>query len=189
MASLLDISLLDQFSVIFVILFVFTAVYAVLSFRKPFGEAKGINALLAFTIAIMFIFSQDAIEVIKASIPWYIVMMIAIMFIFIIPASIGSTVPQSFMKNVGNYVLIIGIVILVINVANRLGQGAGPFLSNESINPDQVVAGESGDVGTGSFSQNFGATFFHPKVLALILVLVICLFAVMWIGYSPPFPV
>lgn len=189
MASLLDISLLDQFSVIFVILFIFTAVYAVLSFRKPFGDAKGINALLAFTIAIMFIFSQDAIEVVKASIPWYIVIMVALMFIFIIPASIGSQVPASFMKNVGNYVLIIGILILVVNVANRLGQGAGPFLSNESINPDQVVAGETGDVGTGSFTQNFGATIFHPKVLALLLVLIICLFAVMWIGYSPSFPV
>ncbi len=189
MASLLDISLLDQFSVIFVILFVFTAAYAVLMFRKPFGEAKGVNALLAFTIAIMFIFSQDAIEVVKASIPWYIVMMVALMFIFIIPASIGSKIPESFMRNVGNYVLIIGIVILVINVANRLGQTAGPFLSNESIDPDQVVAGETGDVGTGSFTQNFGATIFHPKVLALILVLVVCLFAVMWIGYSPPFPV
>jgi len=188
MASLLDISLLDQFSVIFVVLFVFTAVYAVLMFRKPFGEAKGVNALLAFTIAIMFIFSKDAIEVVKASIPWYIVMMVALMFIFIIPASIGSEIPKMFMKNIGNYVLIIGIVILVVNVANRLGQNAGPFLGNETLDPDNVVAGEGGDVGTGSFTQNFGATIFHPKVLALLLVMIVCLFAVLWIGFSPPFP-
>ena len=186
MASLLDISLIDQFSIIFVILFIFTAVYAVLTFRKPFGEAKGINALLAFTIAILFIFSQDAIAIVKASIPWYIVMMVALMFIFIIPASIGSTIPDAFMRNIGNYVLVIGIIILAINISLHLGQRAGPFLSNESIDPDQVIAGESGDVGTGSFAQNFGATIFHPKVLALILVLVVCLFAVMWIGYAPP---
>jgi len=183
MASLLDTSLLNQFSSVFVVLFIFTAGYAVLSFKGPFGTSKGINALLAFTMAIITLFVPDAIEVVKASVPWYIVMMIALMFVVLVSSSIGSGIPKEVMTNIGGWVLIISIVILIINIGLRLGQGAGPFLGNNVTNPDNVVAGGTGDVASGSFTQNFGATLFHPKVLALLLIMVIAAFSILWIGY------
>ncbi len=186
MASLLDLSLIGYFSNIFVILFIFSATYAVLLFKKPLGDNKGINALIAATVAILFIFSQDAIDIIKSTVPWFIVMMISLVFVLLISQAFGVSMHPTITTNMSTYVLIICIIILVINVSHKLGPSAGPYLGNETVNPDVVEAGGTGDVGSGSFSQNFGATLFHPKVLALLLVLIICLFSVLWIGYVGP---
>ena len=183
MASLLDISLLGHFSDIFVILFIFTAVYAILMLKSPFGSQKGLNAMLAFAVSMMFIFSKDAVEIVKNTVPWYIIMLIALMMAYFVTLSVGAEFAPELMKSLGTWVLVIGIIILVINISLKLGQGAGPFLSNESIDYDNVVTGEGGDVGSGSYAQNFGATMFHPKVLAMLLVLLVCLFAVLLIGY------
>ena len=187
MASLLDISLLDQFSSIFVILFVFSITYAMLTLKNLFGGNKGLNALIAATVAIMFIFSNDAITVIKNTIPWYVIMMMALMFVYLIMKGTGVKIPDSYTNNVGTWILVIAILVLVFNLSQSLGQKAGPYLGgfgqNATSNPDEVIAGQPGDVATSSFSSNFGATLFHPKVLALMLVLVIASFAVLWIGY------
>jgi hypothetical protein len=183
MASLLDISLLTHFSDIFVILFIFTAVYAILMFRKPFGDVKGLNALMAFAVAMLFIFSRDAIDIIKGTVPWFIIMMVVLMLVLLLTSSIGASLDKALMGNIGTYILVVGIIILVINISLKLGQNAGPFLANETYDPDNVVAGGSGDVGSGSYVQNFGATIFHPKVLALMLIIIVSLFSVLLIGY------
>ncbi len=183
MASFLDLSLVNYFSNIFVILFVFAASYAILTFKAPFGDNKGVNALLAATIALIFIFSQDAIQVVKDSVPWFIVMMIALMFITLVSSSIGAPMSPSIMSNMSTYVLVIGIIIIVVNLGQRVGQNVGPYLSNETTNTDLIPATGTGDVGSGSYAQNFGATLFHPKVLALMLIIVISVFSVLWIGY------
>lgn len=186
MASLLDISLLGYFSDIFVILFIFAATYAVLMFKAPWGGNKGVNALLAASVAIIFIFSRDAIDIIKASVPWFVIMMVVLMFVLLASTSIGAPLAPDLIKNIGTYVLVIGVIILVINVSNKIGQSAGPYLANETTDIDNVAAGGSGDTGSGSYTQNFGATLFHPKVLALMLIVIISVFAVLWIGYVGP---
>jgi hypothetical protein len=185
MASLFDISLLNSFSNIFVILFIFTAVYGVLMFKKPFGEIKGVYALLAATVALIFIFSQDAIEVIKETVPWFVIMMVVLVFMALITRSYGIVdLPETITGSLGTWVFIVCIIVLMITVSMRIGQKAGPFLSNTTMNPDSVTAGSSGDVGSGNFGQNFGATLFHPKVLAFMLIIIVSTFAVLWIGYT-----
>lgn len=180
MASLLDISLLSHFSNVFVILFIFTALYAVLMFKKPFGDNKGINALLSASVAIIFIFSEDAIEVVKSTLPWYMIMVFVLIMVLIATVAFGASMPHVLTANIGTWVLIIALFILALNVSLRLGQQAGPFLNNQSIS--ERVAG-TGDVATGSYQQNLGATLFHPKVLALMLVIMVAVFSVLWIGY------
>ncbi len=188
MASFLDITLLNEFSNIFVILFVFTATYGVLMFRKPLGGDKGVNALLAFAVSLIFIFSQDAIDIIKDTVPWFIILMIALVFVLIVTQSVGSSLPEPLLKSLGTWILVISIFILLLNISLRIGQEAGPFLGNgnQTVDPDNVQAGEGGDVATGSYAQNLGATLFHPKVLGMMLVLLVGVFAVLWIGYVGP---
>ena len=183
MASLLDISLLTHFQDVFVILFIFTIVYALLQLKSPFGANKGINAMIAFAVAMIFVFSGDAIDIVKQTVPWYVLILIVLTMAYFVSLSVGSNFTPELTKNIGTWVLVIGIIIFLINVSLKLGQGAGPFLGNSSIDPDTVEAGGTGDVGSGSYSQNFAATIFHPKVLAMILVLIVCLFAVLLIGY------
>ena len=182
MASFLDITLIQgYFSNIFIILFIFTATYAVLTFKKPFGDAKGINALMSFSVAIIFLFSPDAIEIVKSTVPWFILMMVALMFVLIVTSSVNASIPDSLIRSIGTWVLVIGIIILVLNISLRLGQRAGPYL-NETGDNGGAVGG--GDVASSSFTQNLTATLFHPKVLGMLLVLLIAVFAVLWIGYQ-----
>ena len=183
MASLFDISLLSHFSDVFVILFVFTAVYAILMVQKPFGDVKGLNALMAFAVAMMLVFSQNAINIVKETVPWFIIIIVALMFVLLTTKSIGADIPIPLMNNIGTYILVIGSIILLINISLSLGQNIGPFLGNETTDSNNVQPGGGGEVGSGNFAQNLGATLFHPKVLAMILVLVVSLFAVLLIGY------
>jgi hypothetical protein len=186
MASLLDISLLQYFSNVFVILFIFAASYAILTFKNPFGANKGVNALIAATIALIFIFSQDAIAVVRNSVPWFVVIMVLLMFVVMVTAAFGSEIPATIGSNMGTYILVISVIILVINLAHQLGQQVGPYLpDNRTVEPGAPIPPGQSDVGTGDFATNFGATLFHPKVLALMLVMIVALFAVLWIGYVP----
>ena len=187
MASFLDISLIGHFSDIFVLLFIFTITYAILLIKGPFGTNKGLNALIALSVSMMFIFSNDLIDIVKNTVPWFILMFIVLIMVLFVTQSIGSTLAP-FFKNISTIILIIGILILFVQIGLKFGQDAGPFLGNANgttttIDPDNVIAGGDGDVASDSFSQNFGATIFHPKVLALILVMLVSLFAVLMIWY------
>jgi hypothetical protein len=183
MASLLDISLVGHFSDVFIILFIFTAIYAILLFRGPFGANKGLNALIAFAISMIMAFSKEALTIIADTVPWAVLLLVILMVTLLATKSVGVDLPLSITKNLGTWLLVIMIIVFLINVSMQLGQSAGPYLSNGSINPDYVEAGSPGDVGSGSFAQNFGATLFHPKVLALLLILIIGLFTVFLVGY------
>lgn len=183
MASLLDISLLGHFSDVFIILFIFTAVYAILLFRGPFGGNKGLNALIAFSVSMIMAFSGDALSIIADTVPWAVLLLVVLMLTLLASKSVGVDLPVSLMKNLGVWLLVIMVIVFVINISMRLGQTAGPYLGNGSINPDYVEAGGDGDVGSGSYAQNFGATLFHPKVLAMLLILIIGLFTVLLVGY------
>ena len=164
----------------FVILFIFTALYAVLMFKKPFGDNKGINALFSAAVSIIFLFSEDAVEVVKSTLPWYMIMIFVLIMVLIATMAFDAPVPPVLTTGLGTWVLIIALFILVLNISQRIGQKAGPFLGNQSIS--EAVAG-TGDVATSSYSQNLGATLFHPKVLALLLIIMVSVFAVLWIGY------
>ncbi|AJF61641.1 TPA: hypothetical protein HA239_03880 [Candidatus Woesearchaeota archaeon] len=183
MASFFDISLLSHFSDIFVILFVFTGVYAILMVQKPFGDVKGLNALLAFAVAMMLIFSQDVIDIVKETVPWFVMIIIGLMFTLLATKSVGAELPAAIINNLGTYILVFAVILFLISISMKLGQDVGPYLGNETTDSDNVIAGGSGDVASGSFSQNFAATLFHPKVLAMMLIIIVSLFAVLLIGF------
>ncbi len=184
MASLLDISLLNYFSDIFVIILIFTATYAILIAKGVFGGDKGLNAAIAFSISIVFIFSKDAITIVKNTVPWFIIMMLVMTLLLLVTKSFGGGWSALINESLGTYILVIGIIILVINIGLSFGQNVGPYLgSNGTIDPDNVAMGDSADVASDNFAQNFSATLFHPKVLAMILVIIVSIFSVMLIGY------
>ena len=187
MATLLDISLLGHFSDVFVILFVFTTVYAILLFKNPFGGNKGLNALLAFGISMIMAFQPKMLGIISDTVPWAVVMMVIIMSVFLATRSIGLDLPTGLTKNLGTWLLVSLLVIFVINISMKFGDTAGPYVgggvNGTIIDPDNVIANGQGDVATDSFAANFGATLFHPKVLAMLLILIIGLFSVLLVGY------
>ncbi|MFH0875423.1 MAG: hypothetical protein V1859_05780 [archaeon] len=189
MASFLDIGFLNNFSSIFVVIFIFTAVYAVLTFKKPLGDNKGINALIAFAVSFIFIFSEDAILVIKNAVPWWTIMIILLIFLVIAKESFGASWGGGFPTTMGSFILIVFIIIFVFAWGGAVGQKTlGYTTSNSSTitNAASNIRGE-GSVASGDFNANLGATLFHPKVLGVILILVIALFSVLFITYPISF--
>ncbi|MBN1501938.1 hypothetical protein JW930_00200 [Candidatus Woesearchaeota archaeon] len=188
MATFLDIVFLEHFSNIFIILFIFVAVYAVLQFKKPLGGNKGIDALFAFVVAILFIFSSDAIEIVRYAIPWFIILVVIYVFLNIAKEAFGAvwveTIPQTF----GTWTLIFTIIIALLAISHVIGQKAGPYLNDQntsSLTQATSYARGDGNVASGSFQENLGATLFHPKVLGILAILFIMLFAALWIGKGP----
>jgi hypothetical protein len=185
MATPLDIGFLQHFESIFVVIFVFTAMYGVLMFKKPLGENKGVNALLAFSVAIIFVLFPDTVDIIKAAVPWWTIMIIVITFIIIGVEAFGSKFPTGTLQSFSTWVLIIAIVIFVFAWAGVSGQRAGPYLdeNTSSITRSTDAARGDGNVASGSFQDNLGATLFHPKVLGVILILVVCLFTILFLTW------
>ncbi|MBT4352492.1 hypothetical protein HOD20_08205 [archaeon] len=189
MATLFDFAFLDNFSSIFVLLFIIVAIYAILTARKVFGGNSSLNFTIAFAIGMIFIFNKGAIDAIRYIIPWITFVIIAFVMILIgITVFVGAD-PISWLKTMGymgtwyNFVFVISLVIIALGVSNSVGQNVGPFLGggNESISLAATQAAGTGDVASDDFSQNLGATLFHPKVLSLILVFFILSMAAMYI--------
>jgi hypothetical protein len=144
-------------------------VYAILLFKNPFGGNKGLNALLAFGISMIMAFQPKMLGIISDTVPWAVVMMVIIMSVFLATRSIGLDLPTGLTKNLGTWLLVSLLVIFVINISMKFGDTAGPY----------VGGGVNGTI----IAANFGATLFHPKVLAMLLILIIGLFSVLLVGY------
>jgi hypothetical protein len=191
MATFLDIAFLDKFSSIFVVLFVFVLVYAVLTFKGAFGGNKGVSALLAFSVGFIFLFAPDAIEILKRTVPWMVLGLIGMVFIILlmqatgVGADVWSIMSPGKQRSVVTWVIIYFFVDFLFAGSSVIGQKAGPYLgsnSTNSISRSTAVLGAGGSVASGSFQENLGATLFHPKVLGVILILVIALFTALWLG-------
>lgn len=200
MASLLDVTLLSHFSEVFVFLFIFVLVYAILKLTKVLGDSPGLIGLLAITSAFMFMFSSKAIAMVTFMVPWFTLLAVFIMLIILNYRILGgeggvmsALVDAKKHKMVVYWIVIIGIIIVLMALGQNYGQSVGPYLDDEgntvyrnSSSPIESISGigdtyrGTGDVDTGDFNTNLGATIFHPKVLGMILILIIASFTMMF---------
>ncbi|MBT3464158.1 hypothetical protein HN451_04160, partial [archaeon] len=126
MATLFDFAFLDNFSSIFVLLFIIVAIYAILTARKVFGGNSSLNFTIAFAIGMIFIFNKGAIDAIRYIIPWITFVIIAFVMILIgITVFVGAD-PISWLKTMGymgtwyNFVFVISLVIIALGVSNSV---------------------------------------------------------------------
>lgn len=191
----MDISLLEGFSKVFVFIFIFVVIYAILILTKLFGENKSLASIISLSMAVIFMFSEKAINMIVFSVPWFILLGIGIMLILLNYKLLGgegnivSMLIEGQKHKVTVYwIIILSIVIVIIGLGNNFGQNVGPYLDgdNQSIVDSATSASDnlrgSGDVDTGDFQTNLGATLFHPKILGLALILAIAGFTILFIA-------
>ena len=65
MATFLDVTALQSFSVVFVFLFVWIVVYAILLYTKVLGQNQWINVLIGLLVAFFVIISELATKVVR----------------------------------------------------------------------------------------------------------------------------
>ncbi|MBN1386319.1 hypothetical protein JW968_05095 [Candidatus Woesearchaeota archaeon] len=195
MATILDLGFLANFSFIFTFLLVFAIVFAILEKAQLLGKNRGLNAIIALVVGFLVLLSDNVRAVIEIAAPWFVLLMLFIMFILLAFNVFGADT-GNFMsvlvnpehKHIVYWIVALAIIIIMFSLSQVIGQDVGPFLDEEGHPVDNadwnrtLTAGERAGGGTSTatsdFNQNLGATIFHPKILGMILILLIASFAI-----------
>ena len=158
MATFLDVTALESFSVIFVFVFVWLVVYAILIYTKALGANQFINILIGLLIAFFVIISPLATLVVRQIAPIFAVVLVFIAIISIASGMFGDVQVES-LNSLKWVVLVILIIALVVG-----------SLSIIRANIDVPERGE--DFG------KISTVIFHPNFLGMVLIFIIAIFTV-----------
>ena len=121
MTSFSDLSIMQQFSGVFVFFLVFIVVYAFLQFTKLFNKtegAKGIYAVIAIVVAFIVSLSKGAFTAITNMTPWFatlIVFLFLVMFVLkIFTGPDDELFPKLIKDKPAVYWTLIGIFIIIL---------------------------------------------------------------------------
>lgn len=169
MATVLDVGLFDQVSVIFTWLLVFIIMFGFLEAVNPLKN-RAIHATLAFVIAIFAGFSNITTGFISTMLPWFFVIALFVFFVFLIGNFMGISSP-AIVESLGGqnaiwWILVLGFFI----VAGSLSAVFGQDLLEERDTDD-------------SSSQKTSAvlTFTNPKILGFGLLIIISAFTIVFL--------
>lgn len=179
MATLFDVGLLQQFDIIFAVLLVFSMVFALLQKTKAITDSLAINSIIAVAAAFLVMLSDTLIAMIKFMIPWFFIAILFLVLLLLLFQIMGAKESQfqEWTKDSGVRWTLIGIALVIVVAAfgNVLGQD---LLSVSQQTSTTVNSTTSSGVAGSSFQQNIYTTLFHPKVLGLIILFGIAVFAV-----------
>ncbi len=170
MATFLDaFGALQNFSAIFVFLFVFSLIFGLLSYAKFLGDNKGINAMIAFVVAILFTLSKTLVRATEYIAPWFVMLvlfaiLIILMFRFIGASEADITQVIKHHNTIITFVFVFVIVIVVLSFGQVLKEQAA-----------------EGNV-TTTFPAKVGAVLQHPTVLGLIAILMIAVWTIRFLS-------
>lgn len=199
---------------IFVFLLVFAGIYAMLNKFGLFGkETKGINAIIAFVLALIVVLSESVVNYITFVIPWFFILALILLFFIFIGKMFGkkdTDVAWAFSwgtrSPVITWVVIFVTLVIVIGFANIGGQELlegnpefTPGEANVNENNEDYVQSQTetsnpalaeGRINPASsdYSSNFLATMVHPKVLGMLILSVVALVTILLLtksGFSP----
>lgn len=199
MATVLDISLIGEFTSLFVVVLVFALIFAVLEFSKFLGEEnRNLRAIIAFSLAIVTLFSPNMIRFILNIGPLFVMAFIMIVFVIMMLKLLGAedkdfTAALKARNNVLVYwILGICLVLIIIAIGQTFGEDTlrmtdGNSGTSSSELGDVVVeqTGTEGNSEGADFDENVSDALFNPKVLGTMLLLIIGFFTVLLLGVTP----
>jgi len=188
MATLLDVGLVSYFSNIFPFIFVWAIVFATLQKTKVIGTSMGINATIAAVAGLMVLLSQSLINIINFMVPWFAVLIIFFVLMMLAFMSFGAKEADfsSALKNKTVLYIMIAITLGIFGaaVANEFGQTAteasfgGSGVVNDGSLPVDGSGGEISSTATSNFQTNLFGIVTHPKVLGMMVLFAVVIFAV-----------
>ncbi|MBU4502558.1 MAG: hypothetical protein KKA79_08220 [Nanoarchaeota archaeon] len=169
MATILDSSLLDHFIPIFVFLFVFIVSYSVLLKTRILGNNKGLISVASFSVSLLFIVTQSAVDLIQLITPWFVVFIIVSMCILVVFMFLGVK-PETIAEAVSSESTVwIIIIIMIVLFGLALTKVVGPSIA-------EITQGESGT--DDSFMGKIGVLLFHPKIIGVLFILLVASYAI-----------
>ncbi len=166
----LDISIIAFFRPIFVFLFIFAVLFAILEKTKIFGSTKGVNSLISFVLALLFLISSDLVEVVNIITPWFTILFIMILMmilVFMFASVKQETIAETFKQTWFVWILVL-VMFGIFGYA--LSQVFGSQIQ-------AIYGGTEGAAGKG-IGFDIGRIIFHPKILGVILIIAIAAQAV-----------
>ena len=158
MATFLDVTGLQHFTSIFVFLFVWLVVYAMLLLTKVLGDNKFIHALVGLLLGIFVLLSPLAISIVADIAPF-----IAVVFLFVILISVASKMLggdlEAFSSIKGIFMVFI-VLIIIIAAAAKI---------RERVNVPETTQTDL------SKTVNL---IFHPTFLGTVLLFAIAVFTI-----------
>ena len=180
MATFLDVGLLRYFNVIFPFIFVWAIVFALFQKTKIIGDKVGVNSLIAVAVAFMVSLSDSAVQMINFMIPWFTIAIIFFLLLILVFQVFGAGEKDIFKalqgdKSITWVIIGVALVIALAAFSNVFGQQLtqAAFQGGQSDN----VTSSSG-VASANFQSNIYATLFHPKVLGMVVLFAIAIFAI-----------
>ena len=158
MATFLDVTGLEHFSSIFVFLFVWIVVYAILLWTKVLGENKFIQILLGLLLAIFVLISPISTNIVASIAPFIAVVLLFVVLISVASKMLGADI-EAFPALKGVFLV---FIVLIITIA------AG------------IKVREQVDV-PSSTQKDLSKTInliFHPTFLGMVLIFAIAIFTI-----------
>ncbi|MBT4651031.1 hypothetical protein HOC13_00750 [Candidatus Woesearchaeota archaeon] len=184
MATFLDLGLLQYFNVIFPVILIWALLFAILQKTKILGENMSLNAVVSMAGALMALLSPTIIQLINFVVPWFVVAFIFLILLLLLYRVLGASekdVTSMIMgdKTIKWGILAVAVLILAAGFGQVLGQSIGPYLGGEPVDGEVIVTeGGTPSVATSDFQQNIMAIIFHPKVVGLVVLFGVAIFAV-----------
>ena len=180
MVTVLDVSLLGTIGFIFPVLIVWAIIFALLQKTEWVTKSVGINVTIASAIALSVLLSPKLIEFLNFIVPWFAVAIIFFVLLLLVFRIFGAE-EKNFQNAVINdkallWTLIgVGLLILISGIFSTIGQDITDLSFQGGQNASSV---DSAGVSSASFQQNIYGILFHPKILGVIVVFTIMVFAV-----------
>ncbi|MBS3134280.1 hypothetical protein J4214_03545 [Candidatus Woesearchaeota archaeon] len=167
MASVLDLTTLNFFMPIFSFGLVFAIVFAALDKFELLGKNRFVKLFISFCIGVLFLFSADAVKFINFVSPWFVVMMVMLVFILTAFLFMGvrSDKLVSAVEDPRVYwpVLVVGIILFLVALT-------------------QVFGDKLSTTGDGSKVNAGVRAIVHPRVLGSIILLLIASLSIKFIS-------
>jgi hypothetical protein len=157
MATFLDISGLQYFSSIFVFIFVWIIIYAVLQSLKAFGGNKLVHLMTGLVLGLFVVMSSLATSIVAFTAP-----IIAVTFLFAVLLNVALSMLGGKFEAMHNVKMVFFILVLVIIVV-----GAGIKVREGVAVPED----------RSDLSKTINLVF-HPKFLGMMLIFAISIFTI-----------
>ena len=156
MATFLDVTGLQYFSSVFVFLFVWLVLYAVLSWTKVLGENKFVIILVGLLFGIFVLISPLATDVVGSIAPFVAVIFVLILLMTIASKMIGGT--SDTFPGIKGLLIVLIVLVIIAGVAVKIKEGIAE--------PD-----------TTDLSKTMNLIF-HPTFLGTVLIFGIAIFTI-----------
>lgn len=191
MATPLDMSLLANFSGLFLFIMIFAITYAVLGLTKVLGDNKTIQATVAFCFGLFMALASKPSQIVENMVPWVGLVIIVIMFLMLTMRfmfgekgddMLISAIGGSSKTSAAMWIFIAIMFILLVSFSSVVGPEVTPGSNTTSDTTASSGATSTstttGSTETGNWQSNVLNTIYHPKVLGTVLVLFIMVIAI-----------